>query len=209
MQTLSAILILQLVASPLCLTIDRRPPSAVSSNVISCRQGRFPSRWSGLRFQPGSTRPDSVQERCARDQLTSGLVNADGLSPQTPFRPDWLALMQFVLFALVTTPPNYKFQTWLERVWPGYHLSPAVEEKAKPRQVQQVKKLNFRNTAIKFALDQLVSTTVNTYIFIVAFALFKGKNVVSACQNEFWPMRKAALKVWPMVGVFASRINAC
>ena len=153
-------------------------------------------------FQSGSSRPDSLQERRAQSQLISGIVDADGPSPQIPFRPDWLALMQFVLFALVTTPPNYKVQIWMERQFPGYHLPPAVEEKAKSRKVQEVKKLNFRNTAIKFAIDQLVATTINTYIFIIAFALFKGKDVVQACHNEFWPMRKAALKVWPMVCVY-------
>ena len=90
---------------------------------------------------------------------------------------------------------------WLERAFPGYHLSPK-EEKEKPSpEVQHVKKRNVRNLAIKFGLDQIVGSTLNTYLFIAAFAAFRNQGVLQACKDQFWPMRIAALKVWPMVRV--------
>merc|ERR1711939_14621 len=116
-----------------------------------------------------------------------------------PFKLDLTVLFQFVLFALVSTPPNYQWQVYLEDKFPGYHLTPKEEEKKPSREVQETKKLNVRNTAIKFALDQTIGNVFNTYAFIAAFAYFRGHDVMEACRTQFWPMRMAALKVWPLV----------
>ena len=88
---------------------------------------------------------------------------------------------------------------YLEDKFPAYNLTKRPEEKASSINVQETKRLNVRNTIIKFIADQVVSGTVNTYIYIAAFAFFRGQNISQACLEQFWPMRKAALKVWPLV----------
>lgn len=119
-----------------------------------------------------------------------------------PLRLDYVALLQFVLFAFLSTPPNFHFQIYLEETFPAYHLTKQQEEKSS-RTVQETKTLNLRNTAVKFLVDQVISGTINTYIFIAAFAFFRGQNISQACIEEFWPMRKAALKVWPLVSLLS------
>jgi hypothetical protein len=88
---------------------------------------------------------------------------------------------------------------WLERRFPGKSLSKKQEDAAPSRTVQDIKKTNLRNIVIKFLLDQSIGTWINTYAFIAAFAWFRGEDIISACSNKFWPMRIAALKVWPVV----------
>ncbi|KAK4162010.1 hypothetical protein QBC43DRAFT_267452 [Cladorrhinum sp. PSN259] len=90
---------------------------------------------------------------------------------------------QFILFAIVSTPPNFLWQEFLESTFPGYHSSPTSEavasasasneaelddEAKKGRLVEP--KLNKANTAIKTVLDQTVGAAVNTLMF----SLFMG-----------------------------------
>lgn len=120
---------------------------------------------------------------------------------QRPLSIDGIALLQFVLFAFLTTPPNYAWQVFLENSFPGYSVSKREEKEASSRKVQETKKLNVRNTAIKFFLDQLIGSTVNTIVFVAAFAFFRGESIREACAAQFWPMRIASLKVWPLVSL--------
>lgn len=137
------------------------------------------------------------QASCSRKGKKRAWVNQ--YAKQTPFQLDTTALVQFVVFAYLSTPPNYHWQIALERWFPGYHMTNKQEEKTPSREVQETKKLNVRNTVIKFLLDQIVGGTANTIVFIAAFAAFNKRNILEACINQFWDMRVASLKLWPAV----------
>lgn len=76
-------------------------------------------------------------------------------------------LINFALFALLSTPPNVLWQQWLEATYPSQ--VPAPEEKDPAKQ-----KFSILNTAKKFLLDQTISAPVNTVLFIATMAGLRG-----------------------------------
>ncbi|RYP69960.1 hypothetical protein DL771_005751 [Monosporascus sp. 5C6A] len=97
---------------------------------------------------------------------------------ETPLVIDWVPMFQFVLFALISTPPNFLWQEYLETTFPAYHSSPtreavasaaAGDEKELEREAREGRlvepRLNIGNTAAKFALDQTAGAAVNTFLF--------------------------------------------
>jgi hypothetical protein len=93
----------------------------------------------------------------------------------TRFTIDWIPVFQFFLFAVVSTPPNFLWQEFLESTFPSTHPAPTNEaiaaaasndEKALDTSPTLVEpKLNVRNTIIKTLLDQTVGAAVNTVMF--------------------------------------------
>ncbi|KAF9869237.1 Mpv17/PMP22 family protein [Colletotrichum karsti] len=96
---------------------------------------------------------------------------------------DWVPVFQFIMNAIVCTPPNFMWQDFLEQSFPAYHVSPtrdavasasASDEKELDREARENKlvepKLNIRNTIIKLLLDQTVGAALNT----LAFSMFVG-----------------------------------
>ncbi|KAH9888660.1 YIF1-domain-containing protein [Xylariomycetidae sp. FL2044] len=97
---------------------------------------------------------------------------------ETYFMIDWVPVFQFVVFALLNTPPNFLWQDFLESTFPAYHASPtkaavtsasAGDEKSLDKDAQEGKliepKLNKTNTAIKMILDQTIGAALNTFLF--------------------------------------------
>ncbi|KAH7037433.1 uncharacterized protein B0I36DRAFT_314051 [Microdochium trichocladiopsis] len=102
----------------------------------------------------------------------------------TPLVIDWVPVFQFVVWALVNTPPNFLWQEFLESTFPAYHASPTREavvsaskpgpaaddalegngEAAPPPKLVEPR-LNKGNTAIKLLLDQTVGAALNTILF--------------------------------------------
>ncbi|KAK6860319.1 hypothetical protein PG995_003955 [Apiospora arundinis] len=91
---------------------------------------------------------------------------------------DWVPVFQFVFYAIISTPPNFMWQDFLESTFPAYHMSPtkaavasaaANDEKAleeEEREGQLVEpKLNVANTLTKTVLDQTLGAFGNTYLF--------------------------------------------
>ncbi|CAK3888487.1 related to integral membrane, Mpv17 PMP22 family [Lecanosticta acicola] len=71
---------------------------------------------------------------------------------------------------------------------------------------KSVKKLDLKNTAIKFLLDQTVGAGVNTVLFVVGIGLIRGQSFSSTSQDvseQFWPMIFAAQKLWPFVSIIS------
>ena len=65
-------------------------------------------------------------------------------------------------------------------------------------------KLNVRNTAYKFALDQTFGATLNTVGFIAGIGALQGKNraqISEAVKNDTVPMFLAGCKLWPLVSI--------
>ncbi|KAF1809129.1 hypothetical protein P152DRAFT_170353 [Eremomyces bilateralis CBS 781.70] len=133
-----------------------------------------------------------------------------------PFTISLVPLLQFVLFTILATPPNCLWQEWLEDVFPGqtsepvYALKSATDEqkksgKGKSKVVSQTtKRLNVKNTIIKFVLDQTVGAAVNIAMFIGGIGTIKGRSseeIMSSLKNDSFPFYMAGVKLWPIVSV--------
>ncbi|KAJ4416636.1 hypothetical protein N0V82_006646 [Gnomoniopsis sp. IMI 355080] len=94
------------------------------------------------------------------------------------FTIDWVPVFQFFLFTVVSTPPNFLWQEFLESTFPATVSTPTPEavnpasannEKELDREAREGRrvevKLNIRNTVIKFLLDQTIGAAVNTLLF--------------------------------------------
>ncbi|KZL83595.1 mpv17 pmp22 family protein [Colletotrichum incanum] len=94
---------------------------------------------------------------------------------------DWVPVFQFIIYTIISTPPNFMWQGFLEETFPAYHVSPtkdaiasaaANDDKGLDREARENKlvepKLNIRNTLIKLFLDQTVGAALNT----LAFSMF-------------------------------------
>ena len=118
--------------------------------------------------------------------------------------------MHFVLATVLSCPPNFLWQEYLEEQFPGYTTD-----------VDGQKKLHKTNTAKKFALDQTLAAAVNTLLFIAVMGALKGKDgkaIIRDCQRvsrttsepkrpadnsaqNFWPLVTSGLRLWPMVSL--------
>ncbi|KAM0439794.1 hypothetical protein ACHAPT_000891 [Fusarium lateritium] len=140
---------------------------------------------------------------------------------------DWVPVFQFLLFNLISTPPNFMWQDFLETTFPAYYelKSPLKEKKVEPR-------LSIRNTAIKFFLDQTVGAALNTLLFstythsfrsalhpvpvitslpktvlfltqpgALDFSRVDWSAVWASAQDEFVPFVVAGWKLWPAVSL--------
>lgn len=80
------------------------------------------------------------------------------------------SILRFVVYTALVTPPNYKWQEFLERKWPSKKPIPESSSNLKSSQKQSkdvVKDhLSLTNTAVKFLLDQSLSAPLNTVAFI-------------------------------------------
>jgi protein Mpv17 len=73
--------------------------------------------------------------------------------------------MHFALFTLLSCPPNFLWQEYLEEQFPGYTAG-----------IDGQKTLHKTNTAKKFTLDQTLGAAVNTLLFIALIGAFKGRD---------------------------------
>ena len=78
-----------------------------------------------------------------------------------------------LIYTILATPPNFWWQQYLERRFPGYTLK-KVEVDDAGEGVEVEKQLNVRNTCIKVVLDQTISAVVNVAAYIGGTRLLKG-----------------------------------
>lgn len=77
------------------------------------------------------------------------------------------------IFTLISTPPNFLWQQYLERLFPGYSTrKPDLDSGEKEE--KEIKRLNIGNTLIKFGLDQTLGALANTTAFLVGVRLLRG-----------------------------------
>ncbi|KAH0155986.1 hypothetical protein KCU67_g8495, partial [Aureobasidium melanogenum] len=105
--------------------------------------------------------------------------------------PDFL---RFVIFTLLTAPPNYLWQHALERVFPGRKplnstktILPHYEirehdnlsgEDRLPQQEEPETKLDWKNTMIKWFIDCMtLGAFFNTGAFIIIMGIMKGRSM--------------------------------
>ncbi|KAH8811639.1 hypothetical protein F5884DRAFT_782862 [Xylogone sp. PMI_703] len=128
-----------------------------------------------------------------------------------PFVVDWTPVIQFVLFAALNVPPNFIWQSYLERTFPS-HISDSFDHKKfddkkfddKPSSSSKESKLSVKNTLIKFTLDQTLGAPINTLLFSIAFASLQGHDpasCVAIARRDFWPLLRAGWTLWPAVSL--------
>ncbi|KAK0749202.1 hypothetical protein B0T18DRAFT_99723 [Schizothecium vesticola] len=154
----------------------------------------------------------------------------------TPLTLNWTPILQFLLFGLISTPPNFLWQDFLESTFPAaVHLAPtdealasaaAGDEKALDAEARDGRlvttRLSKRNTAAKTVLDQTVGAALNTLLFScfmhgVREAMAPGGGVEweavwGRARGEFWGLLRAGWRFWPFVSVvnfvFLSTVEA-
>ncbi|KAK6355333.1 hypothetical protein TWF696_004443 [Orbilia brochopaga] len=158
--------------------------------------------------------------------LLSGLSNylAQILAAWKANRPFELAIapiFRFFIFTLITTPPNYKWQAFLERTFPTYTtaslreskktddldmkekagpLSPTVPGTAEPGRIDK------GNILRKLLLDQCCGGPINTALFIIGMGLLNGnpwEQIQWNIARDFWKFQCAGWKLWPMVALIS------
>ncbi|KAM3075378.1 hypothetical protein ACMFMG_007183 [Clarireedia jacksonii] len=122
----------------------------------------------------------------------------------TAFTLDWVPVFQFILYAVLSAPPNFLLQSLLESAFPSKkRASKSVSEK-NSKSASADESLSIFNTLIKVFLDQTVGATFNVVLFLVSFPLFKGATTQQAVQNaseEYWDMMKAGWTLWPWISL--------
>ncbi|KAK3898735.1 hypothetical protein C8A05DRAFT_18730, partial [Staphylotrichum tortipilum] len=89
----------------------------------------------------------------------------------TPLTP--LPILQYALFSLLSTPPNFLWQEALESSFPAYRLAPSPADLAADKDSKDGEtetgnvgpRLSVRNTITKTLLDQSLGAAVNTLMF--------------------------------------------
>ncbi|KKP05948.1 hypothetical protein THAR02_01987 [Trichoderma harzianum] len=79
---------------------------------------------------------------------------------------DWVPVFQYVLFAVVSTPPNFLWQDFLESTFPAHPSPPKPPSDSKKiSPSSQPPPLSLTNTILKFLLDQTIGAALNTLLF--------------------------------------------
>ncbi|KAL1641106.1 hypothetical protein SLS58_006380 [Diplodia intermedia] len=139
------------------------------------------------------------------------------------FTIDAAPVAKFVLFTVLSTPPNVLWQEFLEDVFPGekkqQHGGKKGEEKRqdgdeKPAPDAMVKDkarrkgagMDWTNVFWKFLLDQTVGGVVNTVLFIAGMKALNGgdaQGIKVAVKEGLWPIFVAGTKLWPLVSIIS------
>ena len=89
-----------------------------------------------------------------------------------------------MLFTAIVAAPNNLFQLWLEtqfptRTVPRKKLEDLQRSKKNGEDdaLEKHSRFNARNTLIKFLLDQSLSATTNTMLFICVLGFIKGRSI--------------------------------
>lgn len=82
-------------------------------------------------------------------------------------------IVALLIYTIISTPPNYLWQQYLERVFPGY-TTRKHELDDGDKEVKTDKKLSIRNTLTKFGLDQTLGAFVNVVLFLAGVRLLRG-----------------------------------
>ncbi|KAK9439658.1 Mpv17/PMP22 [Metarhizium brunneum] len=138
----------------------------------------------------------------------------DHYQQQRPFSLDPLQLLRFLLLTLLTTPPNYHWQQFLERRFPAHiptrrpyeaiELQQIVEEGGE-RQAQPPEAFSYRNTLTKWFIDCItVGAVLNTVAFLVIMGVLKARSPGSIWQSvvdDTIPIIVAGYRIWPLASI--------
>jgi len=98
-------------------------------------------------------------------------------------------IVPLIILALLNTPPNYYWQYLIEKYFPGYTTT-KIEVDDGGKGVEVEKKLNVKNTLIKFTLDQTVGAVWNVACFLGLTRFLQGvpiedcfRAIRQVCEN--------------------------
>ncbi|OAP57069.1 hypothetical protein AYL99_09182 [Fonsecaea erecta] len=120
-----------------------------------------------------------------------------------PFTVKLAPLAQFVVFTLISCPPNILWQEYLEYKFPGYTVAPISPSTTSSSPTADTQ-LHIPNTLRKFLFDQTLGAFVNTVAFVAAMAAFKGKSakaVQREVERDVIPLMISSWKLWPFVAL--------
>ncbi|KAG9696126.1 hypothetical protein KCU95_g4541, partial [Aureobasidium melanogenum] len=132
--------------------------------------------------------------------------------------PDFL---RFVIFTLLTAPPNYLWQHALERMFPGRKplnptktMLPRYEirelngpsgEEGSQQQEEPETKLDWKNTMIKWFIDCItLGALLNTGLFIILMGIMKGRSMHQigfALRTSTFSIIYASYTIWPLASI--------
>ncbi|THY31205.1 hypothetical protein D6D00_02346 [Aureobasidium pullulans] len=129
--------------------------------------------------------------------------------------------LRFVIFTLLTAPPNYLWQHTLERVFPGrkpidstktvlprYEIREHDEllgEDVLQQEEEFGTKLDWKNTMIKWFVDCMtLGALLNTAAFLILMGIMKGRSpgeIGTALRTDTFPIIYASYKIWPSASI--------
>ncbi|KAH8687044.1 hypothetical protein BGZ61DRAFT_454100 [Ilyonectria robusta] len=134
-------------------------------------------------------------------------------------------LLRFVALTLLTSPPNYRWQQFLERTFPAYPIprrnerlediemtphdddAPEGKEGFPSRPGTPEPKFSLKNTLTKWFVDCISAGAImNTVAFLLIMGVFKGQSgsqIWSNIMTETIPIIVAGYKVWPIASIIS------
>lgn len=122
---------------------------------------------------------------------------------------NWPSVVKFAVYAILVTPLNVLWQTYLESAFPGTRKTKTGEKATDVKE-----SLDVRNTVIKTLLDQSVGAGVNTLAFCVFMpvwaVLVEASNpanqslyfaIAGSLSADFVDLMVAGWKFWPLVSI--------
>ncbi|KAL7947584.1 hypothetical protein V8C42DRAFT_318168 [Trichoderma barbatum] len=149
---------------------------------------------------------------------------------KTVFHLDLIQLFRFIVCTLITAPPNYLWQQFLERSFPAYPppqqphghggkdielkameeaaAGPSIGEGSQPQTGRTTQsKFSIRNTLAKWFIDCMTAGAVmNTVAFLVIMGVLKGQpmdKISSNIKAETIPIIIAGYKIWPIASIIS------
>ncbi|KAF9784147.1 hypothetical protein IL306_008349, partial [Fusarium sp. DS 682] len=147
-----------------------------------------------------------------------------------PISLDMVQLLRFVSLTLMTAPPNYHWQAFLERTFPAYPSgkapqlerlndlemqpaedAPELKEGYEERMAQINKdrepQFSMRNTLTKWFVDCITAGAImNTIAFLIIMGLLKGQGgsqIWSNIKTETISIIVAGYKIWPIASIIS------
>ncbi|KAF1963145.1 hypothetical protein CC80DRAFT_487542 [Byssothecium circinans] len=133
-----------------------------------------------------------------------------------PFTLNTAPILKFIVFSIVSNPPNIVWQSFIEDLFPTNVPAslPPPSEKTESKSKPSATRMSKRNILIKFILDQTVGAVFNTLMFLVFMGYINdnsadvGKSgggtwatIEAEIRDKFYPMVIDGYKFWPIVSL--------
>ncbi|KAL7893381.1 hypothetical protein HDV63DRAFT_408659 [Trichoderma sp. SZMC 28014] len=141
------------------------------------------------------------------------------------FYLDFIQLARFIAYTLITAPPNYIWQQFLEKALPAYPpmhrqhnhgdkdielraMEESIGERAEPQNESSAQsKFSIRNTLAKWFIDCITAGAImNTVAFLAVMGILKGQPAIQIASNiktETIPIIIAGYKIWPIASIIS------
>lgn len=147
---------------------------------------------------------------------------------KTTFHLDHIQLFRFIVLSLLTAPPNYLWQQFLEKSFPAYPPIQKLRNGGKDIELKAMEeaagasigggsqsqseaatqpKFSIRNTLTKWFIDCITAGAImNTVAFLAIMGVLKGQPMAQISSNiraETIPIIIAGYKIWPIASIIS------